>query len=116
MSKDEFIDEELQAIGVPFTDLTKDSQPDRAAAAAAAEETAVDANRTKVPKVAPGWFDQLKGCAKWVAVCGGISALLLFFQANELMAIQAAFPCICACMTLAGYGVGKHTAEGSKKA
>lgn len=116
MSKDEFIDEELQAIGVPFTDLTKESQQPTPAVAAADEEQAVDAHWIQVPKVAPGLLDQLKGCAKWVTVCGGISALLLFFQTNELMAIQAAFPCICACMTLAGYGVGKHTAEGSKKA
>ena len=116
MSKDEFIDEDLQAIGVPFTDHTQDSrQPDQADAAAD-EEKAVDANWTQVPKVAPGWLDQLKGCAKWVTVCGGISALLLFFQANDLMAIKAAFPCVCTCMTLAGYGVGKHTAEGRKKA
>lgn len=115
MSKDVFIDDPLVEIGVKFTDHTQDSQQTDQAAAAD-EEKAVDANWTQVPKVAPGWFDQLKGCAKWVTVCGGISALLLFFQANELMAIQAAFPCICACMTLAGYGVGKHTAEGRKAA
>ena len=103
MIKDEFIDEELQKIGVRFTDETMAPTP---------EGPAENAQWEYAPQPAPEWHRRLKGCAKWVAVCGGIGALLLFFQQNDLMAVEAAFPCICACMTLVGYGVGKHTAEG----
>ena len=107
MSKDEIIDEELQKIGVRFTDETQKPAP---------KEKIVNAKWEPVPKHIPQWRRTAKGCAKWVVVCGGISALLLFFKANELMAIQAAFPCICVCMALGGYGVGKHTTEGRKGA
>ena len=70
---------------------------------------AVDGEWTPFPAEAPGWYDRVIGCVKWAAICGGISTLLLLFWINELMAAQAAVPCVCACMTLAGYGVGKHT-------
>lgn len=65
---------------------------------------------------APAGFDdefmkRLTGCAKWSMTCGGIAALLWWFQMNDLMAIEASYPCILACALLAGYGVGKNVVK-----
>lgn len=106
MIKDEFIDEALQNIGVRFTDATK---------APVAKEPPVNAKWEPVPKSVQSWYGCLVGCAKWVVICGGISTLLFLFWINELMAAEAAVPCVCACMMLGGYGVGKHTTEGRKE-
>ena len=60
------------------------------------------------PKAAPSFMDRLTSCATWACVCGGISMLLWWFQINDLMAMEAAFPCILVCTLLAGYGVGTN--------
>jgi hypothetical protein len=57
------------------------------------------------------FMKRLTGCAKWSMCCGGVAALLWWFQMNDLMEIQASYPCILACALLAGYGVGKNVVK-----
>lgn len=45
---------------------------------------------------------------KWVGICGSISMLMWWFLTNDLMAMEAAYPCIVGCALLAGFGVGKN--------
>ena len=38
--------------------------------------------------------DRLVDMVKWMAICGGISMLMWWFEVNGLMAMEAAYPCI----------------------
>lgn len=67
-----------------------------------------DAQYVQIPKMEPDFMARLKGCAKWAGVCGGISMLLWWFLVNDMMVIEAAYPCILACALLTGFGVGKN--------
>lgn len=104
--EDEWIDEELQKAGVRFTDETKvpaqipeTEKP--------AHVKAVNANWEPAESY-PYHVNRLKGCVKWGLICAAISTLLCVFMSNDLMAAEAAIPCICICMILGGYGVGKR--------
>ncbi|MBQ8797195.1 MAG: hypothetical protein IJZ56_03255 [Oscillospiraceae bacterium] len=110
MSKDEIMDEELTGM-VNFTDETVPAQMLRMEQKPKSrdKDVAVDAQYTPIPKARRGTIDRLKSMAKWLGICGGICMLLWWFQVNDLMAMQAAYPCIVVCGILGGFGVGKNT-------
>lgn len=54
---------------------------------------------------------RLGNMTKWVCICGGISMLMWWFLTNDLMAMEAAYPCIVGCALLAGFGVGKNVVK-----
>ena len=54
---------------------------------------------------------RLANMTKWVGICGGISMLMWWFLTNDLMAMEAAYPCIVGCALLAGFGVGKNVVK-----
>lgn len=112
--KDEFFDEELQSIGVKFTDETVPTQMSamepkpRPRAAEKPRSAAPDAAYAPIPKYAPSFFDRLKGCAKWAVIFGGLTMLFFYWQEAGLMAPAAAVPSMCACTCLAGFCVGRN--------
>lgn len=114
MSKDEIMDEELIGM-VSYTDETAPVEMpvmERKAKCKHYEgaENAEDAkNWYPVGKQEVSLQNRLVGCVKWLGICGGISILLWWFQVNDLMAMQAAYPCIVVCGILGGFGVGKNT-------
>lgn len=68
----------------------------------------VEAQYIPFRKAERGFLDRLRGCAVWSCICGSISMLLWWFQVNDLMAMEASYPCILVCTLLAGFGVGKN--------
>ncbi len=123
--QEEIFDEELQAMGIPFEDETEPKEmprmePDASADAAKAkckqvcqegQGQAKNTNWYPMEKRNTSLQDRLVGCVKWMGICGGISMLLWWFQINDLMAMQAAYPCIVACGILGGFGVGKNAVK-----
>jgi hypothetical protein len=63
------------------------------------------------PVKEPNWLDGLKACAKHVAIFGGLSFLVFYWQQAGLMAESIAVPCIAVCTALAGWGCGKHACK-----
>lgn len=126
MSKDEIMDEELIGM-VSYTDETvpaemprmeHDTDPDmpKAECKHMCQEgsgKSKDANWYPIEKQV-SLRDRLVGCVKWMGICGGISMLLWWFQINDLMAMQAAYPCILLCGILGGFGVGMHVKRGHR--
>lgn len=55
---------------------------------------------------APNVFDNLKRCAKSVAIFGGLNVLVFYWQNSGLMAQSIALPCMLVCAVLAGFGIG----------
>ena len=109
MSKDEIMDEELTGM-VNYTDETVPAEMPRMEQKPKVKKTAaIDAEYAPFPNERRGTMERVKGCATWGLICGGISMLLWWFYVNDLMAIQAAYPCIVACGILGGFGVGKNT-------
>lgn len=113
-NKDEFFDEELQSIGVKFTDETipaqmpvMESKP-RPVAGEKPKGAVVREECTSIPKYAPSFMDRLKGCTKWAMTFGCLTMLFFYWQEAGLMAPAAAVPSMCACTCLAGFGVGKN--------
>lgn len=53
------------------------------------------------------WADSLKEGTKWVAVFGGLSVLVWYWQVSGLMDSSVAVPTMCACTALAGWNLGK---------
>ena len=125
--EEEIFDEELQALGIPFTDETaprempvfekgnpamgRQQQKENCREGTACREgqgKAVDASYASFVKPEANLQKRLVGCTKWMGICGSIAMLLWWFQVNDLMAIQAAYPCICVCGVLGGFGVGMH--------
>lgn len=113
---DEIIDKELAEM-VRFTDATAASENAQAKArtneakqAIKRESKPVEASWEPV-KENVSWRSKMIGCVKWACVCGGISSLMLYFQINQLMAPEAAVPCIVACGILGGFGVGLNAAK-----
>lgn len=76
-------------------------------------ESCVDAEYQPV-KSAPNWFDNLKACAKWAVLFGGLNVLIFYWQQAGLMDASVAVPSMCVCAALAGWGVGKNAAGGNK--
>ncbi len=62
----------------------------------------------------PTQMDRIKECAKSALLFGGLSLLFFYFQQSGQMAITASMPCICACVALAGFGIGKNAAKGCR--
>lgn len=122
--EEEIFDEELKAMGIPYADgteevempLTEQVRPKPACKCEHREGPgeAKDAYYTPVAKRGVSLQNRLIGCVKWAGICGGISMLLWWFQVNDLMAIQAAYPCIVACGILGGFGVGMHAMRGHR--
>lgn len=111
---DEFFDEELQSIGVVFTDETipaqmpmmestpRPKEAEKPKGAASKEEC------PPTPKYAPSYMDRIAGCVKWMIPCGGIAMLLWWFEINGLMDMIAAYPCILACGIVGAFGTGMN--------
>lgn len=53
------------------------------------------------------WADSLKEGSKWVALFGGLSVLVWYWQVSGLMDSSVAVPTMCACTALAGWNLGK---------
>ena len=53
-------------------------------------------------------MSRLKDCAKWVALFGGLTFLIFYWQKAGLMHASIAVPCMCVCTALVGLGVGKN--------
>ena len=51
---------------------------------------------------------RLGNMTKWVGICGGISMLMWWFWVNDLMAMEAAYPCILACGVIGAFGAGMN--------
>ena len=121
---EEIFDEELQAMGIPFEDETapremphmEQSKHEDASKCESREGPgeAKDTCYAPVYNARRNAGKHLIGCVKWAGICGGISMLLWWFQVNDLMAIQAAYPCIVACGVLGGFGVGMHARRGHR--
>jgi hypothetical protein len=60
----------------------------------------------------PNWLDNLKACVKHVAIFGGLSFLVFYWQQAGLMDSSVAVPTMCICTALAGLGVGKNIGGG----
>lgn len=113
MSKDEIMDEELIGM-VSYTDETAPAEMPRMEhkAAPKAEPKHADVRDAEyVPLVTRKRTDmgRVAGCAKWIGICGGISMLLWCFWVNDLMAMEAAYPCILASAVIGGIGVGRSS-------
>ena len=76
-------------------------------------EKPVDAQWEPV-KPQPNWMDNLKECAKSVLLFGGLTILVFYWQQAELMDSSVAVPTMLACMTLAGWGLGKNATRGKR--
>lgn len=114
MSKDEIMDEELIGM-VSYTDETVPAEmprmePDVPKAECKHAPGAVkDASWHPVEKQNINPRNRLLGCMKWAGICGGISMLLWYFWVNDLMAMEAAYPCILASAIIGGIGVGRSS-------
>ena len=128
MQEDELFDAELRAMGIPYEDETAQKEmpalegyeagcemPPEATERACREGVrslrspdAMYAHCEAWKKPEESLQKRLIGCTKWTLICGGIAMLLWWFWVNDLMAMQAAYPCICVCGVLGGFGVGKH--------
>lgn len=54
-----------------------------------------------------GQMERLKQCAKSVLCFGFLSLLFFFWQQTGQMEMTASIPCICVCVAMAGFRVGK---------
>lgn len=66
----------------------------------------------EAPERKPNGLDNLKACAKWVALFGGLSFLVFYWKEAGLMAESIAVPSIAVCTMLAGFGAGKCARRG----
>jgi hypothetical protein len=62
----------------------------------------------------PNWMDNLKSCAKSVALFGGLSFLIFYWKEAGLMAESIAVPAIAVCTALAGFGAGRTVRKGTR--
>ena len=69
---------------------------------------AEDASYAPLPKPERNMLDRLYACVLWLGICGGIAMLLWWFWQNDLMAMEAAYPCILACGVIGSFGVGMN--------
>jgi hypothetical protein len=95
-----------QIFGDRFHDATQEEVPPKNVPA----KKAVAAPWEPVKE--PNWMDALKACAKHVAVFGGLSILVWYWQVSGLMDSSVAVPTMCICTALAGLGVGKNIGGG----
>lgn len=80
----------------------------RKAAAPKAVEKPVEAATESIPVPVKqrDWVDKAIDILKWLIVCGSISMLLWWFWQNDLMAMEAAYPCILGCGVIGAFGAG----------
>jgi hypothetical protein len=94
-----------QIFGDRFHDATKEP----AASAKMQEPPRKVTNAQWEPvKPDPNWLDSLKTCAKHIAIFGGLSFLVFYWQQAGLMDSSVAVPTMCVCTALAGIGVGRN--------
>ena len=110
MSRDELMDEELTGM-VNYTDETVPTEMPRMESKPAPKEEPKHADVRDAEYVPlftrkRTYMDRIAGCVKWMFPCGGIAILLWWFQINDLMAMQAAYPCILACSIVGAFGTG----------
>lgn len=55
----------------------------------------------------PTHLERLKECAKSALCFGTLSLLFFYWQQTGQMAMSASMPCICFCLALAGFRVGR---------
>lgn len=79
------------------------------------ESEAVKDAKWQPVKPDPNWLDNLKACAKWAGLFGGLSFLIFYWEQAGLMAESIAVPCIAICTALAGFGCGKNAARGANR-
>jgi hypothetical protein len=79
----------------------------RKAAAPKVEEKPVEAAMEciPVPVKQRDWVDKAIDSLKWLIICGSISMLMWWFWQNNLMAMEAAYPCILASAMIGTGGV-----------
>lgn len=75
---------------------------------------AIPAEAFAPAKPEQNWLDNLKACAKWAGLFGGLSLLVFYWKEAGLMAESIAVPCIAVCTALAGWGVGRNAAKGCR--
>lgn len=100
-------------IGIPVEVISKEENttpPRTEKAAQKATEKPMDTNWE--PTKGNTWLDNLKGCAKWALLFGGLSFLIFYWKEAGLMAESISVPCMCVCTALAGWGVGKNATRG----
>ena len=109
MCKDEFMDDELVGM-VNYSDDTVPQQMPvmERKVAPKAEGSAMDASFEILPKKKRGLIDKLYDMMKWLCVCGCIARLLWWFWQHDLMAMEAAYPCILACGVIGSFGAGMN--------
>lgn len=94
-----------QIFGDRFHDATKEPAP---AVNARNAVNKVQEPQWEPVKPDPNWLDSLKACAKHVAIFGGLSFLVFYWQQAGLMDSSVAVPTMCICAALAGLGVGRN--------
>lgn len=115
---EELFDKELQGM-VRFTDATQQDTPKpekkKAAEKKVRQEKTVQQPKDEPTNVQwepvkgdPNFMDRLKACAKWVALFGGLSILIFYWQQTGQMEASAAVPSMCVCALMAGVGVGRN--------
>lgn len=126
MSKDELMDEELAGM-VSYTDETVPAEmPTMEVKPRNTDNADQGVKRVKkgpvfrdeyyvpvpkAPKAKRNLVDRLFDCVVWLGVCGGIAMLLWWFWQNDLMAMEAAYPCILACGVIGAFGAGINMAR-----
>ena len=131
MSKDELMDEELAGMvnstdetvpgGIPGMERERTIPQSPAATAPFTQGSrkgcgegpgqAVPVAEYVPVKVQRGLVDRLYSCVMWLGVCGSIAMLLWWFWQNDLMAMEAAYPCILACGVIGAFGAGINMAR-----
>ena len=97
---DELVDEELQQMGVRFTDKTNQEQPEQEVQNARWEPV-----KGRFSRENP-FPQKLRSCGKWAAIFGGICLILQLWLRAGLLASEAAWPGMVVCALLGGLTVG----------
>lgn len=108
---EEFFDDELVGM-VNYSDDTAPQQMPVMEQKHVTERNVVvvteDDTCTAMPKMQRGTMERLKHGTAWIGVCGGIAMLMWWFWVNDLMAMEAAYPCILACGVIGAFGAGMN--------
>lgn len=84
----------------------KPVEPPKAAPKAVEKPVEAAMECIPVPVKQRDWVDKAIDILKWLIVCGSISMLLWWFWQNDLMAMEAAYPCILGCGVIGAFGAG----------
>lgn len=86
----------------------KPVEPPKAAPKAVEKPAEAAMECIPVPVKQRDWVDKAIDILKWLIVCGSISMLLWWFWQNDLMAMEAAYPCILGCGVIGAFGAGMN--------